>query len=319
MTAFVILHYRAIDSTIKCVESIKALKGDNKIIIVDNASPDDTGRQLQLKYAGEEGITILMNPENSGFARGNNFGVRWAWEHFSPDFTVVLNDDVEIFQEDFSLRIQEIYDRRPFDLLGPDIVSVFSGIHQSPKRMSGYDLDAVRRKMAYVRRSSNPILLLLSSGQKNSPAVWRYFQRRSRAKQNIDSASPAEGAVLHGACVIFSRRYIERHPEPFYAKTFMYFEMEILEWLCRREGCVSIYEPSIQVQHYQYTATRLEYISILRRSKFVIKCLYQSLEAAEALMLAAEPQPAPMPQPQPEPMPQPELAFPPSYAAVMDS
>lgn len=39
MTAFVILHYRAIDSTIKCVESIKALKGDNKIIIVEQCLP----------------------------------------------------------------------------------------------------------------------------------------------------------------------------------------------------------------------------------------------------------------------------------------
>ena len=43
MTAFVILHYRAIDYTRKCVECIKALEGSKHIIIVDNASPDGTG------------------------------------------------------------------------------------------------------------------------------------------------------------------------------------------------------------------------------------------------------------------------------------
>ena len=37
MTAFVILHYRAIDYTRKCVECIKSLEGSKHIIIVDNA------------------------------------------------------------------------------------------------------------------------------------------------------------------------------------------------------------------------------------------------------------------------------------------
>lgn len=169
MTAFVILHYRAIDSTIQCVKSIQALDGDNQIVIVDNASPDGTGARLLELYADDPAVTVLLNSENSGFARGNNFGIRYACEHLSPDFTVVLNDDVEIFQQDFSQRIGEIYQEHPFDLLGPDIVSVFSGIHQSPKRMKGYSLEAVRNKKAYVRRSSNPILLLLSSGEKTVP------------------------------------------------------------------------------------------------------------------------------------------------------
>ena len=43
MTAFVILHYRAIDTTRSCVKSIRALAGDKHIVIVDNASPNGTG------------------------------------------------------------------------------------------------------------------------------------------------------------------------------------------------------------------------------------------------------------------------------------
>ncbi len=288
MTAFVILHYRAIDSTVKCVDSIKNLKGDNEIIIVDNASPDGTGARLVEKYKEDNQVKVLLNPDNSGFARGNNYGTRYVMENMSPDYVVVLNDDVEIFQEDFSLKIDEIYKERPFDILGPDIVSVFSGIHQSPKRIKGYDLESLRKKQAYVRRSGNPIMLLLSSGEKNNPTIWRSAQRRARAKLNIDSTTPCEGVILHGACVIFSKDYMKKHPEPFYPKTFMYFEMEILEWLCRQEGALSIYDPRIKVQHYQYMATKLEYKSIVRRSKFVINCLSDSLKAAEELMLEKE-------------------------------
>ena len=286
MNAFVILHYRAIDTTQKCVECIKKLEGENHVVIVDNASPDGTGLVLQDRYADDGQVTVLLNGENAGFARGNNLGVRWAWENLRPDFTVVLNNDVEIEQRDFSTRIAEIYEEHPFDLLGPDIVSVFSGIHQNPKSLHGCTLESTRKKLAYVKRSQNPILMLLSSGEKYNPVVWRYIQRNNRAKQKIDSSLPAENIILHGSCVIFSSRYLSDHPEPFFCKTFMYYEMEILDWLCRREGRTVRYEPSLTVKHYQYVSSKTEYRSIVRRSMFVASCLQDSLEAAEEMMLS---------------------------------
>ncbi len=285
MTAFVILHYRAAEMTRTCVERIRALSGSNYIVIVDNASPNGTGELLAEEYAGEDNITVLLNQENAGFARGNNLGIRWVCENLKADFVVVLNNDVEILQKDFAVRIGEIYRENPFDVLGPDIVSVFSGIHQSPKSLKGCTLESVRKKRANVKRSSNPILLLLSSGEKNSPAIWRRKQRRERAKQQIDSSVSAEGVVLHGSCVIFAKRYLDTHPEPFYPKTYMYYEMEILEWMCRQEGSVIRYDSSISVLHYQYVASKQEFKSIVRRSKFVIECLLESLTAAEELIL----------------------------------
>ncbi len=301
MTAFVILHYRAIESTVKCVESLQALAGDNRILVVDSASPDGSGAVLAEKYAGDESVQVLLSPENLGFARGNNLGIRRALELFDPDFVVALNNDVEIFQEDFSQRISALYEARPFDLMGPDILSVFSGIHQNPKSLEPCTLEAVRRKIAYVQRSQKPVWMLLSSGQKHSPAIWRQVQRKRRAKQHIDSSVPMEDVVLQGACVIFSRRYLERHPEPFYPKTFMYYEMEILNWLCRREGSVVLYEPSLQIVHYQYMATKTEYRSILRRSQFVCACLLDSLRAAEELIVSAGEEAAPLPEQSPVP------------------
>ena len=198
---------------------------------MDNASPNGTGAVLAEEFAASPDVTVLLHGKNDGFARGNNVGTRWVYEHPDADFTVVLNNDVEIPQHDFIPQIARIYAQHPFDLLGPDIVSVFSGIHQSPKTLHGCTLESVRHKRACVARSKNPILLLLSSGEKNSPAIWRLVQIRNRKKQHIDTTRPAEGVVLHGSCVIFSQRYLARHPEPFYPKTFMYYEMEILDWI----------------------------------------------------------------------------------------
>ena len=72
MTAFVILHYRAIDTTRSCVKSIRALAGDKHIVIVDNASPNGTGAVLAEEFAASPDVTVLLHGKNDGFARGNN-------------------------------------------------------------------------------------------------------------------------------------------------------------------------------------------------------------------------------------------------------
>lgn len=288
MTAFVILHYLAVDSTRACVERVRALSGEKHIIIVDNASPNGSGELLREEYRDEIGVTVLLSDENSGFARGNNLGVEYAVGALDPDFVVALNDDVEILQQDFCDRIENAYRAAPFDLLGPDIVSRFSGIHQSPKRLSGVTLAGVRSKAAYVRRSQNPVLMYLSSERKRNVSAYRSYLRRRRDKQGIDSLTPAENVVLHGACVIFSRRFLEDRPRPFYPGTFMYYEMEILDWICRRDGYVSRYDPTLQVLHYQNVSTRLSCKSLLAQNRFVCSNLLRSLGSAERLMTGAE-------------------------------
>ena len=106
MTAFVILHYRAI-------------AGDKHIVIVDNASPNGTGAVLAEEFAASPDVTVLLHGKNDGFARGNNVGTSWVCTHLDADFTVVLNNDVEIPQHDFIPQIARIYAQHPFDLLGP--------------------------------------------------------------------------------------------------------------------------------------------------------------------------------------------------------
>lgn len=51
------------------------------IVIVDNASANGTGRELQQLYQGAENIYVILNPENLGFARGNNVGFEFAKKH----------------------------------------------------------------------------------------------------------------------------------------------------------------------------------------------------------------------------------------------
>ena len=62
---FVILHYQTIRETIDCVTSIQKIC-DNKdiIIIVDNCSPNASGKILHKKYQQYSNIEVVLNKEN---------------------------------------------------------------------------------------------------------------------------------------------------------------------------------------------------------------------------------------------------------------
>lgn len=146
------------------------------------ASPNGTGQELLDEYTEDSEIKVILNPENSGFAKGNNMGVRWVQENVPADFVVVLNNDVEILQKDFCPKVEAIYRRHSFDVLGPDIISVFSGIHQNPKSLHGYSLESVRKKREKVARTKNPILLLLSSRRKEQPGNLEESTAQKKSK-----------------------------------------------------------------------------------------------------------------------------------------
>ena len=76
---FVILHYQNIDDTINCIDSIKKLNGLNdenyKVVLVDNKSPNNTGRELKNRFGDEEKVDVILLDKNYGFSKANNIQV----------------------------------------------------------------------------------------------------------------------------------------------------------------------------------------------------------------------------------------------------
>ena len=76
---FIILNYLAFNNTIECIESIKkqsSVEYDIRIIVVDNASPNDSYMILKNKYDNDSMVYIYQTNHNIGFACGNNYGYR---------------------------------------------------------------------------------------------------------------------------------------------------------------------------------------------------------------------------------------------------
>ncbi len=122
MLGIVILNYKAWEETQKCVESVyKTFKGNFKIIIVDNCSPNDSYNKLKDLYKNQEEIICLQASHNGGFSKGNNIGIR-ACEELGMEYVLVCNSDI-IFNEGCIDRLFQIMQENPNTLqAAPGIV-----------------------------------------------------------------------------------------------------------------------------------------------------------------------------------------------------
>jgi len=121
----ILVNWKRATDTCVCVDSLLKIKSQNIYIVVcDNCSPDGSGDQLQtfferqfkFKIRHESGhvkvidyyrdsdaldnvlpiATLVLNDENSGFAKGNNVGLSYGAKSLSPDFYWFLNNDTEV-------------------------------------------------------------------------------------------------------------------------------------------------------------------------------------------------------------------------------
>ena len=291
MVCFVILHYMALEETVVCVESIlHNVEGEKRIIVVDNDSPNGSVKELWDKYGDDPLVDVLETGENLGFARGNNYGYRYAVEHYAPSFIVVMNNDMEIRQNDFIERMEQSYEEHRFAIMGPDIYSTRKKYHQNPqtrKIMTRKDLEKSVRVLTAKNalRFVFPVKWFLAEklrGIRKPRGAERPAQNRSDERY-VDHV--VEEPLLHGSCYIFSEDFIKRHPDGcFYDKTFMYMEAEILYYQARRDGEKMIYDPGLRVDHHEDVATDATFKKQSQKSIFTVKCMLQSTKAFLDLM-----------------------------------
>jgi GT2 family glycosyltransferase len=68
---------------------------DVEVVVVDNASSDGTLAELSRIRQSWPGLYLLPQSRNTGFAEGNNIGLRWARER-GATFALLLNQDIEV-------------------------------------------------------------------------------------------------------------------------------------------------------------------------------------------------------------------------------
>lgn len=95
MLTCIILNYNDASSVLKLYDQIKDYVVLDHIIIVDNASTDDSYKQL--KILSNKKTTVLLSDKNGGYGYGNNIGLRYS-QKLGATHALIANPDVS-FEE----------------------------------------------------------------------------------------------------------------------------------------------------------------------------------------------------------------------------
>lgn len=93
----IILQYGNSQDTIRCLNAVKELRYPNfRTVVVDNASPPaDQNHIIEYKKGQPEGLSLVFNPQNLGYAGGNNVGIKYALSE-KADYVFILNNDTTV-------------------------------------------------------------------------------------------------------------------------------------------------------------------------------------------------------------------------------
>lgn len=98
--SIIIVNYNTCKLICECIASIYAnvFSNEFEIIVIDNASTDDSVTQICCKFPK---VKLIASKENLGFGRANNLGVK----HAIGEFVFLLNSDTVLRNDPFSFFI----------------------------------------------------------------------------------------------------------------------------------------------------------------------------------------------------------------------
>ncbi len=221
--SIVILNWNVRKLLDRCLASLRSKHYALEIIVVDNASRDDSVAMMRTKYPQ---VNLIVNPDNRGFTGGNNQGI----EVSRGRYVMVLNPDTEVLADALDRLVRYLDDHPEIGVLGPQLLNPDRSIQSSRRRFP-----------------------TLATGFFESTWLQGVAPKRILTHYYMDDVPPDhthEVDWLNGACTVFRREMIDR-VGVYDAQNFFMYSEELD--LCRRvkeAGWKIVYLPEAQVIHY---------------------------------------------------------------------
>jgi len=249
----VIVNYRKPGLTIDCLKSIEpelADVPDLRVVVVDNASGDDSlevMRAAREEHGWQDWLVILESPGNLGFAGGNNIGIR-SEEAASY---LLLNNDTIVQRGAFALMLETLERDAKIGLVGPRILDPDGTPHVS------------------CFRNRTPISEMLGAA-KTGP-LTKLFRRFDVPIPVSDQACQPEWVGF--ACVLV-RQQVFGDIGLLDESYFMYFEDIDFCIRARQAGWQIMHDPRPRVIHLEGGSS--DVVSSFQGRKRVAKFYYES-------------------------------------------
>lgn len=231
--AIVILNYNDYNTTLRLLKKIQHYNFFDAIIIVDNCSSDDSFEILK-KYKSDK-IRVIKTPNNGGYAKGNNFGIRYAINELNVEYIYVANPDI-LFEENVAEAMLEYYEK-----------NTMAGI-LAPLVDKGYNAWSVPGILGTLKQQ-----LLFTFTIEKKINRWRVKNKKK----------PIKVGVIEGSFFLISKKvYLEIGG--FDESTFLYGEENILGNQLKKRGYEEILLPFMTYQHIHSTSIKKAYGSKVR-------------------------------------------------------
>ena len=234
----VILNFNRVELTLRCVESVRQQQYANlDIVVVDNCSTSED--KSELNEVVRQGVGLIWNQRNSGYAAGNNCGMRApGWR--DCEYMLIVNNDAVLENADIVSRLVEAIEQsNEYVAASPLVYDPLVGSYQAV------------RMQTQVRRVPTILQSLVVHSwwlSRLFPAVMgRYVYADARP---FLGDAPIACETINGSCFIIKTAFLESIGFLEEA-TFLYFEELILGVQMRWASRSACLVPSICIIHYQ--------------------------------------------------------------------
>jgi GT2 family glycosyltransferase len=210
----------------------------HEILVVDNASTDDTMTRVRASWPG---VRLIASTSNLGFAAANNRGIRES----SSELVLLLNPDTSVPAGAIDRLVAHLDARRDVAIVGPRIVDGEGRAELSFGSMIA-PLTELRQKVLVV------------GNERGVPPIVSIVDRMTRRTREVDWVS--------GACLLIRRADLEAAgllDERF----FLYTEDVDLCASVRTRGRTVLFAADVEIQHLRGRSAGATTAAAYRRSQ----------------------------------------------------
>lgn len=253
--AVVILNYNGYDLTIESTNNFRKLSSELSIVIVDNCSNNDSLEKLKGAFSGDKNTHIIANDNNTGYASGNNVGLRYVSDNLKEIKAVCISNP-DIFVESASV-LESLYNALLEDgsLAVVTAKTIYNGTIKEPN-----DCAWMQPTKRYMMFGSTCVNKLLSQS----------------IRYNEFFANEKGIAYVHAVqgCFFMAKKAVMESIGYFDEGTFLYSEEIIFAKKIQNAG----YKEGVLVNKYIHHNHREKDKSLIKKENkiFDMKCFYHS-------------------------------------------
>jgi GT2 family glycosyltransferase len=254
----VILNFITYEDTIHYVKNDLYNQKDIelKIVIVDNASPNNSFQKLKEAFANDHKVILINNHENKGYATGNNIGIKLL-EELEYEYILITNNDIRI--EDDSLLSEML--KRYEKLESPAFVSPVMFVNSKVSRK--YSAWKLPSKTKEILDSTYLFKFL------GYPYLKMFYYKINPNSNVILKVDCLPGSFFMGKSSVFKAiNYFDE-------QTFLYFEETILGNRVKKNNLINYLFQDLKYDHHSSQSID-KYFNNVKKHKLLLisRCYY---------------------------------------------